>query len=170
VKKNLKNFLQISVREKSLQDYLQTHSGTFIHHVLDPVFLLTKKDWHQIIRSAESLRKLPKKQYLLFYHLVPCAKAKEVSEIICKKNNYQLIEIFGGDRPYNFFNNYYQSSGPLDFINLINNAEYVVSTSFHGVAFSILFEKQFYSLGMDDNSSRVKSLLSLFDISERYLE
>ncbi|MCB9807067.1 hypothetical protein H6768_04235 [Candidatus Peribacteria bacterium] len=55
-------------------------------------------------------------------------------------------------------------------MNLIYNANYVVSTSFHGTAFSILFEKQFYSAGMDDNSSRAKSLLDLFGIPERYIE
>ena len=58
----------------------------------------------------------------------------------------------------------------MEFLNAFINAEFIVSTSFHGVAFSILFNKNFLSLGLRNNADRVKSLLLKLDISDRYVE
>jgi polysaccharide pyruvyl transferase WcaK-like protein len=53
---------------------------------------------------------------------------------------------------------------------LIANAEVVVGNSFHGVVFSVIFEKEFYAVGMGNYSQRVVSLLTALDIPERYIE
>ena len=56
------------------------------------------------------------------------------------------------------------------FLSLINSAEYIISNSFHGVAFSIIMQKQFFAVGMKDKADRVKSLLSLAGLENRYIE
>ena len=63
-----------------------------------------------------------------------------------------------------------QTANAFEFLSYIRNAESIVSTSFHGVAFSILFEKDFYALGMKNNSGRVASLLRQLDITHRLCE
>jgi hypothetical protein len=83
--------------------------------------------------------------------------------------DYDVIEIRGRVEPLKFGNRYCQTANPFDFLTLIQNAEIVVSTSFHGVAFSLVFEKQFYALGMNNNSGRVQTLLNNLDISNRLL-
>ena len=65
---------------------------------------------------------------------------------------------------------YIKSASVEKFLSLIDNAEFVVTNSFHGTAFSIIFEKQFYAVGLRDKSSRVCSLLELVGIRERYIE
>lgn len=56
------------------------------------------------------------------------------------------------------------------FLKLIDEAEYVISNSFHGIAFSIIFEKQFYAVGMGNKASRVLSLLQIAGIEDRYVD
>jgi hypothetical protein len=58
--------------------------------------------------------------------------------------------------------------GPLDLIHAIRDAEFVVSTSFHGTAFSVIFEKQFVSMGAQTNSDRILTLLSQLHIQDHY--
>lgn len=57
---------------------------------------------------------------------------------------------------------------PIDFINLIKNAEYVVTTSFHGAAFSILFNKNFYVMN-NKSPQRIENLLNICGISNRMI-
>src|SRR5690606_19120779 len=63
--------------------------------------------------------------------------------------------------------------GPIEFVNLISNAKYVVTDSFHGTVFSIIFEKIFFSFnrfsgkGHESTNSRIESLLDILEISDR---
>ena len=58
---------------------------------------------------------------------------------------------------------------PLVFLHILRDADFVVSTSFHGTAFSIIFEKQFYSIGLGQKSDRVKTMLDVMNMGDRYL-
>ena len=59
----------------------------------------------------------------------------------------------------------YITAGPLEFMRLVRDAEYVVSSSFHGVAFSIVYQKQFIAK-LHHKKERVKSLLNQLGISD----
>ena len=59
-----------------------------------------------------------------------------------------------------------QTVDAFEFISYIKNAEIVVTSSFHGVVFSIMFGKKFYAVGMGNKVERVKSLLSALNIEE----
>lgn len=163
----LKNFNSISVREKELQLLLKKIGYTSTI-VLDPTLLLTRDDWDKIGESGSTQ---PKNKYIFFYHLNYCDEAVKVVENIRLKYNFEVIEIrskFQFTNTGERFRN--QSASPGDFISLIKNAEFVVTTSYHGMIFSIIYEKQFYILGLRDTASRALSLLSLLGIAGRYLE
>ena len=164
--KYLKNFDLISVREQQMCSLLQPMTEKTIYHVLDPVFLLDQLDWDLMVS-----RKLhvPDK-YLLLYNLSNSLKAIELANKISKLHGYRVIEITGEIRPFRNPFKTRQSAGPMDFISLISKASFVISTSFHGVAFSLVYKKQFFALGMNDNADRVHSLLDCLQIPERYLE
>ena len=57
--------------------------------------------------------------------------------------------------------------GPIEWLNLINEAEFIVTNSFHGTAFSIEFEKQFMSIPYIGTENRMLSLLSLLGLEDR---
>jgi len=85
--------------------------------------------------------------------------------------NYKIVEIPGTrPNPLLIGSRYKQTESPFGFLSLIYYADMVVSTSFHGVAFSVLFEKEFYCIGLGNNSDRVVSLLNSLGIDNRYLD
>lgn len=159
VKLMMSNFNSISVRESDLKAYLN-RIGIDSVQVLDPVFLLSKEQW-QII-AAPSIHK---GNYILFYNLLNSADAKRFASRLGKEKGLPVVEITKRNM---MGKGYVRSASVERFLQLINDAAYVVSNSFHGVAFSVIFEKQFYAVGMGKKSSRVVSLLNSIELKERY--
>lgn len=166
IEKHLKNFDLISVREKKLIELLQPFSNKKIIEVLDPVFLLKYHDWMAI--ASQNII-LPKK-YLLFYHLVNSKEATELVNKISERLRLKIIEIKGWVELIRNPFRCKHTVGPNEFIALFAKASFVVTTSFHGTAFSIIFKKQFFTLGMRNNADRVKNLLDKLCISNRYID
>lgn len=166
VKELLLKFKSISVREYDLSSSLKSAVDLSTSVVLDPVFLLNQNEWQALVSEVTT----PKKKYILLYNLTGSQRAKALSKIASEKLNYEIIEIVGHLNRNIFLKNTRAVVGPMQFLSLIMNSEFVISSSFHGVAFSIVFRKQFYSLGIGKNSSRVKSLLNIIGINERYIE
>ena len=67
-------------------------------------------------------------------------------------------------------NRYISTASVPEFLRFVQDAEYVISNSFHGVAFSLIFQKQFFAVGMGEKAKRVKTLLVNAGIPERYLD
>ena len=161
----LSNFHSISVRENKLKDFLQLLTTQPVIQTLDPVFLISKYEWERVAKEPQ----VKADKYVLLFNLM---KSKE-TEIVAKRMSVELkcklIEVTPSIQPLKFAKNVYQTLDAFEFIGLIKNAEFVVTSSFHCVAFSIVFEKQFYAVGMKNNSIRVTSLLAMLGIANRYL-
>lgn len=164
IKSVLSNFSSISVREELIKDFIQPFSSDEIKCVLDPIFLLDISKWGNLFNS-----RIRKNKYLLFYNLLNHKEYREEVKGFAKERGLEIIEVRGGVSPLNFNSGLQQILGPKEFLSLIYHAEFVISKSFHGVAFAILFEKQFLALGMGENAERVKSLLKSLDIQDRYI-
>lgn len=96
-------------------------------------------------------------------------KARILAEKIAKKRNLKIVEIWNG---FNLARSLKSKLfvSPQKFIDLFKNADFVVTTSFHGTAFSIIYRKNFYYIGKDKtNENRVKNTLDLLSLSDRYL-
>jgi hypothetical protein len=166
LKRMLANFDALSVREEELKQLVDEIIGDNISLVLDPVFLLPKEEWLKLNLNPTPIHQ---EKYIFFYQLMPSKEAMDFVDRLKDYYGYKVIESRGRVEPLLFAKRYHQTASPTDFLSLLNNAEIVVSTSFHGVAFSIVFEKQFYALGMNNNSGRVQSLLNKLDIYDRLL-
>ncbi len=167
VKVHLQNFTAISVRENYLKELITSLSDTPVSQVLDPVFLLEKYHWQKLSVSNKTT---PKEKYILFYHLVFSKEALKLVDQLAKHYSLKIIEIGSKEHLLKFSRRYNQVAGPIEFLHLFSQAAFVVSTSFHGVSFSIIFQKQFYALGMKKNSGRVQSLLESLAIPERLID
>lgn len=161
----LKRFDALSVREIELKLALKSLTKKNIEVVLDPVFLLSKEQWECYCTSPQM-----KDKYVLFYNLMPSEKARKEAEELANKKGCKLIEITGRVEPLKIGNTYVQTANAFEFISYIKYAECIVSTSFHGVAFSIIFQKEFYALGMKNNSGRAASLLAQLGLSDRMID
>lgn len=159
----LKNFDKLSVRETEVAEIISPLADKKVQVVLDPVFLLKKEQWREKCKPVKS------KPYVLYYNLLESRIADRFVADISKKRGLEIVELTGFVHPFKFGRNVNQTADAFEFISLINDAELVVTSSFHGVAFSVIFEKQFYAVGMGGLSGRVTSLLNMLDIRDRML-
>lgn len=155
----------ITVREQQLHNALKK-VGIISRVVCDPVFLLEKDNWIKLIKNTP--RK--KYKYVFLYYL---DNGKEQAAMIAKSIADSMgIKIYY-PRKYDMLSimNHYGinrfSDGPLDFLDEIYRAEYVVSSSFHGVAFALLMEKDFVAVLHKETGERVKNLLEHLGLEER---
>lgn len=165
VQKMMRNFNAISVRESDLQSYL-AGLGISTSLVVDPVFLLSKEQWWHIANKSAG----NKGKYILFYNLLNTRESELFAERLSKEKHLPIREINKRMTFKHVGSRYIIKASVEEFLRLINDAEYVVSNSFHGVAMSLVFEKQFYAVGMRTRANRVKSLLQRLEIPEHYIE
>lgn len=159
--KLLKHFDSISVREEPLQTLISSIESTVPPVVLDPVFLLPVTSWTKMIKPRVNKRK-----YLLFYKLLESREAANIAKKIASERELQILEITGSE---SFLNPFHPESkhttGPIDFISLIANADFIVCTSYHGVLFSIIFQKNFLTPALGYKGRRINSLLKSLGIN-----
>uniref|UniRef100_A0A7C2K4A4 Polysaccharide pyruvyl transferase family protein n=1 Tax=candidate division WOR-3 bacterium TaxID=2052148 RepID=A0A7C2K4A4_UNCW3 len=164
-KEHLSTFDHLSVREKSSAKYLAECLNFEPKVVLDPTLLLTREEWEKLCKEPKNP---PEKPYILVYDLyrsneiVPrvlnIARKLEL-EVICY--NYRTGEKY---KLPNFY-----TSDPFEFCWYIKNAEYVVTTSFHGTALSVLFEIPFYSIDPNIWSCRITDFLEMISLEDRFV-
>lgn len=164
VKRMMQNFSHIAVRETSLQDYLyQLDVPSAV--VADPVFLLTKEQWLQLAQPTGK-----RKDYILFYNLLNTSESTRFAKALSKQTGLPVIEVTKRLSLLHIGGNYVRTASVEQFLGLLSGARYVVSNSFHGVAFSLIFGKQFWAAGMGEKAGRVTSLLASVGIGQRYVE
>ena len=163
VSEKVKKIDFVSVRESSGVEILKDLGFTNIKHVLDPVFLLDKKSWEKVA-DKDNVRKKP---YLLVYDADNNPSIKDFVLRISKKNKWEIITI--SDR-ISYADKDLSSKGPDVFLSLIKEASFVVSNSFHAVAFSLIFEKQFVVFNRAEQiNTRMKDIVDMLNIKETIL-
>ena len=164
VKRMMQNFSHIAVRETSLQDYLYKLevSSTV---VADPVFLLTKEQWQKLVQPTGKCE-----DYILFYNLLNTPESTRFAKALSQHTGLPVIEVTKRLSLLHIGSGYVRTASVERFLGLLAGARYVVSNSFHGVAFSLIFGKQFWAAGMGEKAGRVTSLLASVGISQRYVE
>ncbi|WP_214714313.1 polysaccharide pyruvyl transferase family protein [Exiguobacterium sp. s151] len=171
----INNFSLISVREKKGKEILESFidDSKNVEVVLDPTMLLTSKEWDLILPENKI-----KEKYIFTYFLGEDSKLRESAEAFAKEYGYKIVNIpylYGDFRKSDFLFGHikYSFAGPEDFVNLIKNAEIVLTDSFHACVFSIIYKKDFYVFDRKvygkSMSSRITGLLDSLDISDRIL-
>ena len=162
--KLIKNISNISVREKGLHDNL-TAMGINNTCVLDPIFLLDKDEWKKIaIKPKES-------DYVLSYSFSESPNYFRKAEQLAAKLGKQLVCFTfrkKKDAPESAV--HYFVGGPKEFLGYFCNASYIITNSFHGTAFSILFEKNFVCVPPLLRRERLDSVLQSFQIEGNVVE
>ena len=163
-KDKLSKLNKISVREESAKIELEKilfHKK--INVVIDPTLLLTKKEWYNEIRNI----KLENRKYILAYVVKKNDDYLNIVNKLSRETGLGVIHFEQKNLGYeNEIKNCY-TYGPLEFVSLIKNAEYVVTTSFHATVFSIIFNKKFWVVPHKTTGSRVTDLLTKLGISNR---
>lgn len=166
VKELLSGFNSISVREKDTKNYLEDMLGRRVEHVLDPTLLLAKDQW---LNSLNIQKESEPERYILFYCVPKLQGIKKIAKYYKEKLGIKLIALDQGLSSGVKVDKHIRDAGPIEFIELFNNAEFIITDSFHGTCFSINFGKPFvvYTEGM--HSNRIKSILEITGLKNRLL-
>ncbi len=154
----LKNIDIYSVREKSMVPIIKSITGKETMLNIDPTFLISSDKWRNF-----QIRYKTKKPYVLVYGLYWDKSFNAQLKELHRKTGLPILSIQSSFR--NIYSNKILSDvGPEEFLWLVDNAEAVITSSFHGTAFSIIFNKKFSVVVNPNASSRIDSLLDVLDI------
>lgn len=140
-----------------------------VKQVLDPTFLLTKTEWTKYFNKKAIIRGKYILCYILSYSYDPYPYIYEVINKVKKELGYKVIIIDGDLAKYFQGYNIYVNGGPKEFLNLFYNAEFVITTSFHGTAFALNFEKNFLSVidNASNNDNRILNICRKFGLEDK---
>lgn len=160
-------FHSLGIREDGFTQWLNTKYGYSAETVMDPVFLLDKKDWDVLL---EGMRDIIKEPYLLIYAFDVSESVYDLARCIANKYGYKLVSVC-----YNPQDNHKDmlqlaDCGPMEFLWLLRNASFVCTSSFHGEALSIVFRKDFYCIAHPVYGQRNRDLLKLLGMDDRLIE
>lgn len=157
----LSKFTKISVREENLSQTLN-EIGIPNEVVLDPTLLLSNQEWNKLIPE----NRLFSKKYVLHYRLQMNAFDEKKIEDFAKVHGYELLTLEGsvGKKKDNVLS----TAGPREFLSLVKHADFVFTSSYHGLIFSLIFEKEFYA-SFVTNVGRAESILTKLNIKDRLI-
>ena len=155
----------ISIREKSGIEYLKKLIKNDISLCLDPTLLLNMDEWENISEN------ISESEYILVYDLEFNMNVVNIVNKISDQLNKKVICF--STRGKKYYTRYYKnfnSEGPLKFLTLIRCADFIVTNSFHGTVFSIIFRKQFVSIKNELRPERAVDLLRTLNLNTRMIQ
>lgn len=158
----LSDFSAISVREKSGKEIIEKQLGLSAIQNIDPTLLLSAADWSEIAQEPNISKK-----YILVYMVPKQESIIKYALCLKEKTGFPIIMLSKNLRPLNALHR--GDSSPEEYVGWFKNAEYVVTNSFHGTAFSCIFKK---NLWIDLNTergfnTRSKNLIELCGLEHR---
>lgn len=153
----------ISVREREAIPFFES-LGREATAVVDPTLLLSAEEWRDIEAAPPS----GQSPYILLYPIAMPKELYDFAEELSRRTGLPVIELRSvtarPSRP-GFFRNSF--SGPDEFLTLFRNARYVLTTSFHGTAFSAIYHKDFLAFDVSGDNLRIRNLLDELGLSAR---
>lgn len=157
----------VSVREEAAVPYVERLYGKEVMVVLDPVFFLKKESWQKVERIPA---RAEDKKYILVYVTEPNREMSDYAKKLSQETGLPVMEVRAGQLGTNAGFEVDRSAGPAELLGYIHKAEYIVSNSFHAVAFSIIYEKQFLAFVHSRLGARVRNIIDIYGLRDRLCE
>ena len=168
IKNHLSSFNRISVRENAAAVYLQSKlKNKDIETNVDPTLLLAKEEWNKLVSKKKE------KPFILLYTLEDNEKLIALAKKEAKKRNLRIVQIRDVFKKEDPEISYASCISPQHFVSLFAKADFIITNSFHGLVFSIIFEKEFLVAKQTYKNApneRLTSLLKELRLENRELE
>lgn len=167
----LNKFNYISIRENEGREFIKNITGLDVPVQVDPTMLLNKDEWRQYTG-----KRIETDNYIFCYLLSPNQKYIEAIRKISNEKNLKVIIVPSSKGPFNTGFDERISTGPVEWLNYIENASIIFTDSYHGCIFSSLFEKEFILFkrftdsDIRSENSRVYTLTKLLAIEDRLID
>lgn len=160
----LSKYDSLLVRENTAVNIIRKFGFKNVKEVLDPTLVLDKDSWEKMIEPVKESKK-----YIFVYQLHHNKFFNKYARYVSKETGLGLIRV----NPSIYFKfkpgKFRYKVNPGQFLDYIKNAEYVLTDSFHGTVFSILFNKKFVDILPNVTSTRITSLLDLLHLNDRII-
>lgn len=175
-KKHLLDFDALSVREKDAQIELEQFLGKDVSVSLDPTLLHFSEKYDQICSQ-----RVVGEPYIFFYSIGYSFAAVEAAVKLAERTGLKVYVLYTGRgvkrvlRQYKNIQLVRNHVSPCDFLSLIKYANYIVTDSFHGTAFSIIYQKKFFSIGTSDQNgvlirdARICNILEQLQLEQHFV-
>lgn len=168
----IKQFDLLSTREKTTSEFLAHATGRNISCVMDPTFLVPKTKWSDMAGQKSFVNG----EYLVVYSIEYYNDVISVVDKLTDLYKMKVLFIYSCKKSYKCLMKGWKRNrncSPTDFLNYIKYARFVISSSFHGCVFSLIFEKQFLAVervvnGCVEYEDRIRTLLEKLDL-ENYI-
>ncbi len=158
VRKMVSAIDHVSVREVSGLRIVENLGIDNATRVLDPVFLLDPKYW------SNTFVKPIKEKYIFIYDFDSNEGIRKMAQREAKKHNFKIFTV---NKNIKYADSNFDMEAPDKFISLVYHAEFVITNSFHALAFSLIFNKKFFVVNRTDKiNTRMRDLLELVGLSE----
>ena len=164
IREDLKQYSAISVREEGSAKNVELLLGKRPVINVDPTLLLDSDEWGKIVDK----KPVVEGSYIFLYD-VKCKKdAYEIAKRASKKLDLPVVIVTSNAKFHVLYNGFIKKyeAGPEEFLNLVKNAKLVISSSFHGTVFSIIFRKPFFSVN-GSRDFRISNLLKRLGLMDR---
>ena len=172
----LKRIEHIAVREERGRELVKQYAGRQVPLVCDPTLLFTAEDWMCIQKKEPIISG----NYILCYFLGNNTEDRAFAKRLREKTGYKIVALLHLDEYIKTDCNYADETpydvGPGELLNLIRNATYICTDSFHGSVFSILYQKQSFTSmrirkeGVLCTNSRIDSLFNTLGVTGRKID
>ncbi len=172
MKKSISRFKHLSVREEKGRDIIKSLTGQTAEVVCDPTLLLDSNQWNTICDNAEQ-KPAP---YILVYMLGKNDFHWEAIKRLSNEKGIPLKIVPVYDTDLNREGCIEEAIGPKEFVSLISKAALICTDSYHGILFSLNFNKEFIPFerfpanNSENQNSRVYNILSIMEIKNSLIE
>ncbi|MBG6187902.1 polysaccharide pyruvyl transferase family protein [Flavobacterium sp. CAN_S2] len=158
VKENISKLDAVGVRETSGVRILNELGINSAVQVLDPVFLLEAEHWKEsFVSKIES-------NYLFLYDFDSNPLIKKIALHLKKEKGYKIFTV---NKNIDYADRNFYLDGPEQFLSLVHYSSFNITNSFHAVAFSLIFNKQFVVINRTDKiNTRMRDLLGLLGLEK----
>lgn len=172
----LNEFQYLSARELRGSQIISEITGIEnIPVLIDPTLLLSSEEWVKFERNNRSMDIHISRPYLLAYFLTPNEMYLKKAREIANSRNLELV-MFDNLKWNHDKGSIIINGGPMEFLTTIAHASYIVTDSFHGTIFAILFKRPFLTVKrfkddeVSNQNSRIENLFAMLGIEDNFLD
>ena len=166
----INNIGYLSCREKGGVDLIKEKFNLEATHVVDPTLLLTAEEWNNTLNTD---KKIIEGDYFLVYLFNGTTRhgRNKIIEQAEKITNDNVVVLSGAEGKFKKYQ--YDGAGPSEFVRLYRDCKFVLTDTFHGMLFAIIFKKPFIVLDKSTfgiSADRLVNTLHFLGISNRYVK
>jgi hypothetical protein len=157
VKRNVSTFDAVGVRETSGVRILKEMGIANAVQVLDPVFLLPSTYWDTFVKDITE-------KFVFIYDFDSNPLIKQIALHLKKEKDYKIYTV---NQNIDYADKNFFLEGPEHFLSLVQNSQFNITNSFHALAFSLIFNKEFVVVNRTDKiNTRMRDLLGLLNLKQ----